>query len=260
MCQSMTYIIKAKRRNKMFKLELADNQIFKNIFESVSSIVDEITLIADNDGLHLRSLDKSHITFITLELNKTLFDEYECDIPEKMAIDCDDFYKLLKKCNRNDILELSKDESNLLITFAGDAKRKFKLPFIDMEYDNPVPPRIDLPCKISIPSNLLKDYISDMGFFSDKLDFIIDENYFKVKTVGQKGEAETEYLHGENILEVVRSGYSIPKLQEIMKAHKFSEECNVYLGNDMPLKINFTLITGDGSLEYLLAPRLEDDG
>lgn len=128
-----------------------------------------------------------------------------------------------------------------------------------MEYDNPTPPNIDLPCKITIPSTLLKNYIDDMGFFSDKLDFIIDENYFKVKTSGQKGEAETEYLHGENILEVVKSGYSIPKLQEIMKAHKFSEQCNIYLGNDMPLKINFTLVTGDGNLEYLLAPRLEEE-
>ena len=112
--------------------------------------------------------------------------------------------------------------------------------------------------------DILKDFLDTVAkslFIkeqSDKLDFIIDENYFKVKTSGQKGDAETEYLHGENIPEVVKSGYSIPKLQEIMKAHKFSEQCNIYLGNDMPLKINFTLVTGDGNLEYLLAPRLEE--
>ena len=243
----------------MFNLELSDNTIFKNIFDSVSSIVDEITLIADSEGLYLRALDKAHITFITMELKKTLFDEYQCDVPEKIAIDCDDFYKLLKKCGKDDILKLSIDESNLIIIFDGDARRKFKLPFIDMEYDNPVPPKIDLPCKITIPSTLLKTYVDDMEFFSDKLDFIIDENYFKVGAVGQKGDGEIEYLHGENILEVVKSSYSIPKLKEILKAHKFSKECNVYLGEDMPLKINFTLITGDGSLEYLLAPRLEEE-
>ena len=243
----------------MFNLELSDNTIFKNIFDSVSSIVDEITLIADSEGLYLRALDKAHITFITMELKKTLFDEYQCDVPEKIAIDCDDFYKLLKKCGKDDILKLSIDESNLIIIFDGDARRKFKLPFIDMEYDNPVPPKIDLPCKITIPSTLLKTYVDDMEFFSDKLDFIIDENYFKVGAVGQKGDGEIEYLHGENILEVVKSSYSIPKLKEILKAHKFSKECNVHLGEDMPLKINFTLITGDGSLEYLLAPRLEEE-
>ena len=209
-----------------FKVELSNNSVIKNSFESISKIVDEITLTADSEGMHLRALDRSNT--------------------------------ILKKCKNDDILKLSVDESSILIIFDGDARRKFKLPFIDMEYDNPTPPNIDLPCKITIPSTLLKNYIDDMGFFSDKLDFIIDENYFKVKTSGQKGDAETEYLHGENILEVVKSGYSIPKLQEIMKAHKFSEQCNIYLGNDMPLKINFTLVTGDGNLEYLLAPRLEE--
>ena len=78
----------------MFQLTLSDNSIFKNAFESISKIVDEITLTADSEGVHLRALDRSHITFITLELDKTLFDEYECDVPEKMAIDCDDFNTL----------------------------------------------------------------------------------------------------------------------------------------------------------------------
>lgn len=243
----------------MFQLVLTDNGIFKNAFESISKIVDEVTITVDSEALHLRCLDRSHITFITMELEKTVFDEYQCDVPEKIAIDCDDFYKLLKKCKTNDILKLDIDDSNLIMTFEGDARRKFKLPFIDMEYDNPVPPKIDLPCEITIPSTLLKTYIDDMEFFSDKLDFIVDENYFKVTAIGQKGEGEIEYLHGENILEVVKSGYSIPKLKEIMNAHKFSKECNVHVGNDMPLRIRFTLPTHDGTLEYLLAPRLEKE-
>ena len=243
----------------MFKLELTDNSIFKSAFDSISSIVDEITLTADSEALHLRCLDRSHITFIIMDLEKTVFDEYECDIPEKIAIDCDDFNKLLKKCKTNEILKLETDDNNLIMTFEGDGKRKFKLPFIDLEYDNPVPPQMSIPCKISIPSSQLKTYISDMEFFSDKLTFMIDENYFKVSADGQKGDGEIEYLHGENILEVVKSMYSIPKLQEIMKAEKFSKECSLEVGEDMPLRISFTLPTDDGKLEYLLAPRLEQD-
>lgn len=242
----------------MFKLELTDNSIFKSAFDSISSIVDEITLTADSEALHLRCLDRSHITFITMDLEKTVFDEYECDAPEKIAIDCDDFNKLLKKCKNNEILKLETDDSSLIMTFEGDGKRKFKLPFIDMEYDNPQPPQMSIPCKISIPSKELKTYIDDMEFFSDKLTFMVDENYFKVSTSGQKGDGEIEYLHGENILEVVKSMYSIPKLKEIMKAEKFSKECSVEVGEDMPLRVTFTLPTDDGTLEYLLAPRLEE--
>ena len=69
-----------------FHLELINNSIFKTIFESVASIIDEVTLIADKDGLRMRALDKSHITFISLDLEYSLFDEYQCDVPEKIIV------------------------------------------------------------------------------------------------------------------------------------------------------------------------------
>lgn len=243
----------------MFQLEIADHELLKNAFESISSIVDEITLTADSEALHLRCLDTSHITFITMDLEKTVFDEYQCDTPEKIAIDCKDFYNILKKAKKNDILRINMDEDNIIITFEGDARRKFKLSLVDMEYDNPQPPKMDIPCKVNIPSDLLKTYINDLEFFSERLNFIIDENYLKLSCDGQKGEGEIEYLHGENILEVVSAMFSIEKLQEIMKASKFSKECSVEVGDDMPLHVIFTLPTNDGKLEYLLAPRLEQD-
>ena len=242
-----------------FKLELTDNGIIKNSFESISRIVDEITLTPDSEGLHLRALDRSHITFVTLDLDKTVFDEYQCDTPEQIAIDCKEFMDILKKMKTTDILRLSVDEGSLIITFEGDATRKFKIRFIDMEYDNPVPPKLDLPCKINIPSNLLKDYINDMEIFSDKLTFMIDENYFFIKGEGQSGDAEIKYLHGENILQVVESSFSVPKLKDILKASKFTNSCYVSLGDTMPLIITFELPTNDGRLEYLLAPRVEQD-
>ena len=243
----------------MFKIQTNNNNTLKSAFESISSIVDEITLVADKKGIHLRALDRSHITFIILDLEKEFFDEYQCDTPEKINIDCEDFNKILKKCKTTDTLELELEEGHLIIRFKGDAERTFKLTLIDLAYENSQPPHIELPCQINIPSSLLKDYINDMEMFSEKLTFTIDENYFKITTDGQKGDACIDYLHGENILEVVRSCYSIPKLKEIFKANKFSKTCEIGLGDDNPLKVSFKLATGDGELSYLLAPRLETE-
>ena len=81
-----------------FKIELTNHKTIKNAFESIEKIVDEITLTADKEGIHLRSLDKSHITFIMMELNYKLFDQYQCDEPTKIQIDCTEFMKILKKC------------------------------------------------------------------------------------------------------------------------------------------------------------------
>jgi len=242
-----------------FQVELTDHKILKEAFESIAKITDEIVLECTSESIQLNALDKSHITFITMELDKTLFDTYQCDTPEKIFIDANDFMKMLKKANTSEILQLNIDETGLLITLKGDAVRKFKIQFIDFEYNSPQPPMIETPCNITIPSKLLKEYINDMSDFNDKLTFQVDENYLKILADGQIGNATIEYLHGEHISEFAQSHFSTPKLQEILSSSKFSESCKLGIGNDMPLILRMDLVTGDGYLSFLLAPRLEEE-
>lgn len=243
-----------------FKLELSDNAIFKTVFDSIASIIDEVTIVFDSEGMRLNALDRSHITFITLELAPEVFDSYICDTPEKVTVDCDRFNKILKKCKTNDIIQLTMDEGNFIIIFEGDATRRFKIRVIDTEYEAQVPPNINHTVYIKVPSSMMQDALNDMLIFSDKLRLLIDENYLKIISEGEFGDVDIKYLHGENVLEVAQSIYSIEKLKDIFKASKFSKECEVGLGNDMPVVITFELPTRDGVLRYLLAPRLEERG
>lgn len=243
-----------------FKATLTNNNIFKTAFESIAKIIDEVTLTADSEGIRLRALDRSHITFISMDLEYDLFDDYTCDVPEKMSIDATEFLQILKHGKTNDILQLSVDENNLIIIFEGDATRRFKIRVIDTEYEAQVPPNINHTVNIKVPSNMMQDALNDMLIFSDKLKLLIDENYLKIISDGEFGDVDIKYLHGENVLEVAQSIYSIEKLKDIFKASKFSKECKVGLGNDMPVMITFELPTRDGVLRYLLAPRLEERG
>ena len=241
-----------------FKIEITNHSILKQAFESITKIVDEIVITCDSEAMYLRALDRSHITFVTMQLDKTFFDTYQCTTPEKIFLDATHFMKMLKKAKNNEILELGVDDNNLIMTLKGDGVRRFNLQFIDFEYDNPVPPEIPVECKIPIPSNLLKTYIDDLSDFDEKLTFTVDQDYLKIIAQGQIGTGEIEYLHGENVKEYVKVNFSIPKLQDILKASKFSEECKLGLGTDKPLILRMDLVTGDGYLEYLLAPRLEE--
>ena len=60
----------------MFKLVLSDPSIFKTSFDAISSIVDEVQIEVDSDGLRLNAIDRSHITYVHLELKESLFDIY----------------------------------------------------------------------------------------------------------------------------------------------------------------------------------------
>ena len=57
----------------MFKAVLSDSNVLKTSFEAISSIVDEVQMQADSDGLRLDALDRSHITFVHLELKSVLY-------------------------------------------------------------------------------------------------------------------------------------------------------------------------------------------
>lgn len=243
----------------VFKIELINNTIFKIIFESVTRIIDEVTLLCDKEGMHLTALDKSHITFVELDLGKTLFDTYQCDDPIKISIDCEEFLKVLKRMKTSDILELTIDEGNLITIFKGDSERKFNIRLIDSEYEPFSPPEINHPINIQVPSQLLSDALADMRIFSEILKIKVDQDYLKILNTGEIGDGEISYIHGEQINTTVEATYSIPMLENIMKASKFSEECILKFGDDKPLSLTFELATGDGKLSYLLAPRIDLD-
>ena len=239
------------------KLELYNPSIFKEVFDCISHIVDECKLEFDNLGMQINALDKSHITFISLDFKYSLFDSYEVPDPETLLIDTVEFIKVLKRCKNNEVMRIETDKNNLILTFEGEALRTYNLRIIDQEYETPQPPSIDYPVTVTAPSNLIKDTLSDMKLFNENFKISVDEDYLRLYTDGLKGATEMKYLHGSYIQQYVKSGYSIEKFIDIFRASKLTETVELGLGDDLPVTITFKLVSGDGSVSFLLAPRLE---
>ena len=242
----------------MFRLVLSDIKMFKTSFEAISTIVDEVVCVIDSEGFRVTAMDRSHIVFCNLDLKPTVFDEFECNVPDKITIDTDEFMKILKRAKNNDILTLSSDDGNVIIQFTGDVEREFKIRLIDIEYESPQPPVLNPPVSVEVPSDLVNECLKDIVLFSEKVYFRIDGDYFKAIADGEFGDAEVKYLHGDEVTESVEACYSVSKLQEMFKASKFSDMVEIALGNDMPLTLKFKLISDDGEMGFLLAPRLEE--
>lgn len=241
----------------MFKAELNDPNILRTSFDAISSIVDEVQIQISAEGMRLDALDRSHITFVHLELGAALFDEYTCDEPQKINVDTEELMKVLKRAKSNDRVILSLEEGNLIVQFEGEAVRTFKIRLIDIEYETPSPPEIQYENEFEVPFQLLKDSIGDIDIFSDKITFRVDEDKFLASAEGEFGDAEIEYLHGEKISKPARSVYSLDKIKEMLKADKFSETAIINLGDDMPLKLTLKMPSNEGELSFLLAPRIE---
>jgi len=243
----------------MFKAVLSDSNILKTSFDAISSIVDEVQMQADTEGLKLDALDRSHITFVHLELKSGVFDMYSCDEPLKINVDTEELMKVLKRGKSDDMSELDVDESNLIINFEGEARRTFKIHLIDIEYEPPTPPQLEYPTEFEIPFTLLKNSIQDIDIVSDKISLIVDEDKFIASAEGEFGDATIEYLHGEKIEDNAKSVFSLEKIKEMLKADKFSEAVVLRLGNDMPLNLSLKMASDEGELSFLLAPRIESE-
>jgi proliferating cell nuclear antigen len=243
----------------MFKAVLSDSNILKTSFDAISSIVDEVQMQANEEGLKLDALDRSHITFVHLELKNDVFDIYQCEEPLKINVDTEELMKVLKRAKSEDMVELTVDEGNFIITFEGEARRTFKIRLIDIEYEAPSPPQLEYPTEFEVPFNLLKDSIQDIGIVSDKIALQVDEDKFKASAEGEFGDAKIEYVHGEKITEKAKSVFSLEKVREMLKADKFSESAMIRLGNDMPLNLALKMASDEGELSFLLAPRIESE-
>jgi len=167
--------------------------------------------------------------------------------------------KVLKRSKMDDMVEISVDEGNLIITFEGEARRTFKIRLIDIEYEAPSPPKLEYPTEFEIPFNLLKNSIQDIDIVSDKISLIVDQDKFTASAEGEFGEATIEYVHGEKIEDKAKSVFSLEKIKEMLKADKFSETAVLKLGNDMPLNLSLKMPADEGELSFLLAPRIESE-
>ena len=237
-------------------LILEENKILKDCFETIGTIIDEIVLECDSEGIRVRALDRSHITFVGLELKESLFQEYKCGEPEKIMVDANELIKIMKRCKPSDVLRLESDEDKLTLEFRGDSTRTFKITNINDTYEPAVPPTLNPPVTVNVPSDLLNDFLDDMLIFGETVVFIVDEDYFRCDGVSEMGESTVQYLHGESVKEVVKSTFSIAKIKDMLKAKKLSSTVSLGLGDDMPLLVEFN-INGEGRLSFLLAPRLE---
>jgi len=241
------------------KFEIANNKIIRDCLETVCLIIDELVFECDAEGIHLRALDKSHITFIDMNWDESMFDMYQCSEPISFCVDASELLKIIKRIKGDDVLSAGLDEGNLILTYSGDSTRTFKLRLIDVEYETPVPPKVEYPVTLDIPTDVFTDAISDAELYGEKISLSVDNDYFITSADGEFGVNHNRYLHGESIGDYVKSTYAIPKIKEMLKGKSLSHEVKLGLGDDLPLTLEYHSPTNDYKLGFLLAPRLELD-
>jgi proliferating cell nuclear antigen len=251
----------------MFKLKVADAKLLRDMITSISILVDEATFKIDPEGLKLRAMDPSRVAMIDFEWPKTIFEEYQCDVPTKMCINITELLKLLKRANKDEIVELSLDEKTgkLQVQITGKYTRNFTMPTLEASEEEVPTPKLTFNVMVKATTEGLSQAIEDAQLVSDHVRLEADPEKLVFNAAGDLMGAIITIQKGSDTLldlqakEPSKATFSLSYLTEIIKAaSQTSDIATMEFSSDMPIKLDFQQ-TKEGKLTFYLAPRIETE-
>jgi len=253
------------------KLKLENGKILKGIVETLSSIIDETTFIITPDAFMMSAMDPSRICLLKFSMKKENFDEYECKDTYKISVNLDDLAKILRRSSGTDgfVITYNEDDQKIKIQIINDKmkkrKRTFSLSLLDLDIEEinfEALEGIEYPSQWVMDIDFLVESIKDAEIYSEILTIQANEDVGIIfNSYGQIGEMNGEIgledLDGYEIDGTSAGSYSISFLKNILKLSTITEELDISIKEDHPIKMIFKLTNSD-ELLYFLAPRVED--
>ena len=244
-------------------LRMVEAKTWKNMLSSLSALVDEVSILADEDGLKVKAMDPSHVSMADFEWSREAFDEYEVDKPTTVGLNIREALKLLRRIS-GESLELTFDESTgrLEMKLVGRYTRRFSIPTLQLTGEEIPPLRIEFDVVAKITSSCLQRTVADAVAVSDILKFRATEDFFIMEASGELGsvavelDRESEALLELQVKQPSEANYSLTFLGDIVKsASNLAGTVSVEFSTDKPLKLNFDIL--QGRLIYYIAPYVE---
>ncbi|MCW3985684.1 MAG: proliferating cell nuclear antigen (pcna) [Candidatus Bathyarchaeota archaeon] len=244
---------------------MTNAKLLRDMFQAIAILVDEATFNLNPEDIQLRAMDPSRVAMIDFQWPKTIFDEYECDQPQKMCINITELLKLLRRTGKDETVELSlnPETARLQIAITGRYTRTFNMPTLEPQEEEVPTPKITFKVEAKITTDGLRQAIEDAQLVSDHVRIEADTEKLTLQATGDLMGATIELKKGSDALldlqtqEPAKATFSLSYLAEIIKAASATSEiATLQFANDMPIRIDFQQ-PQEGKLTFYLAPRIE---
>jgi proliferating cell nuclear antigen len=244
---------------------MTDTKLLKDMFQAIAILVDEATFNVNPENIQLRAMDPSRVAMIDFQWPKTIFDEYQCDQPQKICVNIAELLKLLRRTGRDETVQLTltPDTPKLQITITGKYTRTFNMPTLEPQEEETPTPKITFKTEAKATTEGLKQAIEDAQLVSDHVRVEADPEKMTLQATGDLMGATIELKKGSDALldlqtqEPSKATFSLSYLAEIIKAASATSEiATLQFANDMPIRIDFHQ-PKEGKLTFYLAPRIE---
>jgi proliferating cell nuclear antigen len=237
---------------------------FKNIFEVLKDILNDVNVSFNKKGVHMITLDNARTAMVELLLDSEQFEEYSCDNEIIVGINTTNVFRVLKSVSAQDVLVMEiKDDHLLTISIENTSKKSrsnFKLKLLDINeeiFNTPDLPLVSItPFQTMEFQRLCRD-ISHIGS-----ELTIERTFKKIsfRCKGDFAEQYTEYDIDSDSekFKGMKDTFSLKYLNLFTKATSMCANMKIlHHGKDMPLVLEYK-VTSLGDLKFYLAPKSDD--
>ncbi|MFB6100571.1 MAG: proliferating cell nuclear antigen (pcna) [Candidatus Nanohalobium sp.] len=251
----------------MFKAEIEEVGLLKDSMKTISDLISEGLFQLKEDGIHLVAADPAMVGLVDFTLEEDVFETYEIDEEQKVGLNIENFYSILRRANSGDTitLEVDEDSSKFKITMENSSTRDFSLPILNLSEDD-IPSVGDLDqftFDAELDTSVLEGAIKDAMVVSDAVTVSATGSQLEISAEGDQSGVDFTVEEGaEGVHEMngsdARSMFSLDYLSKMIGAKKLTDVVTVKLGEDFPMRMEF-IRPDEVELNFVLAPRIEEE-
>ncbi len=247
----------------MFHATLDSTKTWKQIIDSLATLLTEAHFRVSESGISLRQLDSSKAAMVDLALPSDIFQEYKCKGEHDICLGIDELTKISKRMAGDENLEFNLDDNRFEIKMVGQADRVFKLQLLRPPEDQTKKPGIAFDVKAEMLADTFKQAIKDIAVVSSHVKITAEADKLAFAGEGDTGEASvalTTKGDAPALFQLEVSGksvamYALNYLSEISKAIA-SDSLMLQFTSNKPMLLEYSIAEA-GSISFVLAPRVE---
>jgi proliferating cell nuclear antigen len=250
----------------VFKAELEDVGLIQDSMKTISDLISEGIFQFTEEGVKLIAADPAMVALVDFNIEKDVFENYELDEEEKIGLNLENLYSILRRANSDDTItfEVGEDDSQFHIIMESSSTRNFSLPILNLSEDDiPSTDQLEFTVDVDMETSVLEDAIKDALVVGDSVTVSSDGESLSIQAEGDQSNVNFEIAgdaDGINSLEgtSAESMFSLDYLNSMAGAKKLSDTVQIRLGEDFPMRLNFD-VPEKAQLSFVLAPRIEEE-
>lgn len=254
----------------MLKATTVQSNAIKLLFEALKDVINETTLMFDETGLKISTMDLKRVALIHVVLEAEQFDVYEIDRPVVLGVNVLNLHKLVKSVSTHDSITFQVDgDSNneFSILFCNTDKHTetvYKIKTLDLPKEDITIPDVDMEVALAVRAVDFQKIIREMVLLAEDATIEAVDERLRISCEGEYAMRTTEIQRNEHGLVFVKASdapisgtFSLKYLQLFTKATNLSHTVDLFLKDSFPLILRYNVLNL-GELRFILAPKVTD--